>query len=140
MDDSDRDPSGLTHDDLPESIVARLRRADRSQAIVDPRTDRAVLDAARAQFAARHGRAAARRARWALPLGAAAAAVLAAWLVVGPFGGVRVPSSDDVDGSGTVDVLDVFALARASARGNVDPRVDELGARIVSLAATRSPR
>jgi hypothetical protein len=139
MDDSDRELNDLSHDDLPGAIVARLRRADGSQPIVDPRTDRAVLDEARSYFAARPQRAAARRARWALPLGAAAA-VLAGWLVVGPFGSMRVPSPDDVDGSGRVDVLDVLALARASAaRGDTaDPRVDELAARIVSLGAPRS--
>ena len=127
---------------MPDAIVARLRRADRSQAIVDPRTDRAVIDEAARYFAVRPRRTV-RRARWALPL-AAAASVLVAWLVVEPFGVVRGPSPDDVDGSGRVDVLDVFALARASAgRGDAaatEQRIEELAARIVSLSSTRSPR
>lgn len=121
-------------EDLPDSIAAHLERLDRASAIVDPRTDRAVVDEARRYFLAARPRRAARMPapRWALPL-AAAAALLVAVLVVQPFGSLRAP--DDVDGSGRVDILDAFALARAQAD---QKRIDALAARIVSLGPQRS--
>jgi hypothetical protein len=120
-------------EELPDALVARLRRADRSQAIVDPRTDRAVIDDARRYFfAARPLRVRKPAIRWALPL-AAAAALLVAVLVLRPFGLQR--SADDVDGSGRVDILDAFALARAQAD---QESVDALAERIVSLGVQRS--
>ena len=119
-------------EELPESLVAQLKRSERAQAIVDPRTDRAILDEARRYFFAARSRRIRRAAlRWALPL-AAAAALLVALLVVQPFGPPR--SADDIDGSGRVDILDAFALARSQADRE---RVDELAARIVSLSAQR---
>jgi hypothetical protein len=120
-------------EDLPDSLVARLKSAERAQAIVDPRTDRAILDEARRYFTVSRPRRAAKPAlRWALPL-AAAAALLVALLIVQPFGTKRSP--DDIDGSGRVDILDAFALARSQADRE---RVDALAARIVSLSAPRS--
>src|SRR5690349_9037236 len=108
-------------EDLPDSIATRLEPPDRTPAIVDPRTDRAILADARRHFlAARPRRASKPILRWALPL---AAAVLVAVLVLQPFGSFRVP--DDVDGSGRVDILDAFALARAQAD---QERVDALAA------------
>jgi hypothetical protein len=118
---------------LPDALVARLERADRFEAIVDPRTDRAVIDGARRYFLAARPRRARRPVmRWALPL-AAAAALLGAVLVLRPFGPQR--SADDVDGSGRVDILDAFALARSQAD---QQKVDALAARIVSLGEHRS--
>ncbi|HET7609166.1 MAG TPA: hypothetical protein VFL84_10855, partial [Gammaproteobacteria bacterium] len=81
-----------------------------------------------------------RRSRWAVPLGAAAAVLLAAVLmrplVFAP------PAADDVDGSGRVDVLDVLALARMRAAGGdasgiTDARIEELAYRIVALDSAR---
>jgi len=118
-------------EELPDLLVARLQRADRSQAI-DPRTDRVVIDDARRYFASRPRRARLAVMRWALPL-AAAAALLIAVLVLRPFGLQR--AADDVDGSGRVDILDAFALARSQAD---QESVDALAARIVSLGAQRS--
>jgi hypothetical protein len=126
----DREPQ---FEDLPESLVASLKRAERAQAIVDPGRDRAILDAARRYFvSARPGRLRTPALRWALPL-AAAAALLVALLFVQPFG--PKTSADDVDGSGHVDILDAFALARSQADRD---RVDALAARIVSLSPQRS--
>jgi hypothetical protein len=118
------------YEELPDSLVASLRRADRARAIVDPRTDRAILDRARRHFHVTRPRRMP-ALRWALPL-AAAAAVLVAILVVRPFGVQR--SADDVDGSGRVDILDAFALARSQADQD---RIDALAARVVSLSAQR---
>src|SRR5215831_16201835 len=94
----------LEFEDLPDSLVAHLKRSERAQAIVDPRTDRAILDGAQRYFVAARPRRAMKPAlRWALPL-AAAAALLVALFVVQPFGPKTSP--DDVDGSGHVDILD----------------------------------
>jgi hypothetical protein len=127
---------------LPAAIVARLERADRALGVVSPRTDEAVLAAARAQFAARPRHAAVRRSRWAVPFAAAAAAVVAAILVLRPFDVPRV--ADDVDGSGRVDILDAFALARLrAAQGDAavsQERIDMLAERVVALAPLERAR
>jgi hypothetical protein len=119
----DEDPQ---FDRLPDELVARLKELDRSRPIVDPRTDRAILDRARATFASRPERSA-RTRRWRAPLAAAAAIVLAVLLVqpMREFG----RDANDVDGSGRVDVLDAFALARA---GDYERSAD-LAAQIVAL-------
>ncbi|HJR70714.1 MAG TPA: hypothetical protein VKA43_11780 [Gammaproteobacteria bacterium] len=134
MDDRDQEL-----ETLPQALVSRLKASDRAQPIVDPRTDRAVLDAARAYFAQRPVAAARYRRRFAMPLGAAAAVLLAV-LVVRSFGPEPVALADDVDGSGRVDILDAFALARAArddASGVAAARIEELGYRVVALDTPR---
>lgn len=96
-------------EELPPEIVARLRAADRAEPIVDPATDRAVLHSAERYFYFRRARHTAARLKRLVPL-AAAAVVLLALLIVQPVHRLRHP--DDVDGSGRVDILDAFALAR----------------------------
>jgi hypothetical protein len=132
------DPTRETPESLPPAILARLRRLDRAQPIVDPRTDRAVLDAAQAHFRGRSARFA--RRRWAVPFAAAATLVLAA-ILLRPL--VLEAPRDDVDGSGRVDILDVLALARARAErgdaaGVTDAAIEELAYRIVALDSPRS--
>ena len=136
------EPTTEQPETLPPAIASRLRRLDRAEAILDPRTDGAVLEAARSYFAARPAAARARRARWAVPLGAAAAVLLAA-VLVRPIV-FHTSSADDVDGSGRVDVLDVLALARMRAAGGdasgiTDARIEELAYRIVALDSRRAP-
>ena len=136
------EPTTEQPETLPPAIASRLRRLDRAEAILDPRTDGAVLEAARSYFAARPAAARARRPRWAVPLGAAAAVLLAA-VLVRPIV-FHTPSADDVDGSGRVDVLDVLALARMRAAGGdasgiTDARIEELAYRIVALDSQRVP-
>jgi hypothetical protein len=123
-------------EDLPQAIVARLKRSERSVSVVTPRVDRVVVDAARAHFASR--RRAAPRRRFAV-LFAAAATILLAVLIVRPLDQLRVASSaDDVDGSGRVDILDAFALARSRAAGDAtaatEARIEMLAERVVSLS------
>jgi hypothetical protein len=125
-------------DELPEALVEQLRQRDQPFVMLTPATDRAILAAAREQFAGAASRAPVRR-RWTWPAAAAAAAVLVALIVARPFEQDRVElavMADDIDGSGQVDVLDVFALARAR---SADPaavseaRVEQLAERIVAL-------
>ena len=134
------DPTTEQSETLPPTIASRLRALDRAEAIVDPRTDRAVLEAARAYFAGRPAAARARRSRWAVPVGMAAAVLLAA-VLMRPLV-FQPPSADDVDGSGSVDVLDVLALARmraaaGDASGVTEARIEELAYRIVALDSAR---
>ena len=126
---------------LPDAIVERLRARERNVAFLTPRVDTAIERAAAEQFARRGADKRGRKthhARWALPA-AAAAALLAAIVVikldVEPLAPVL---ADDVDGSGRVDILDVFALARAHAGEGAaspaeQPDVARLAARIVAL-------
>ena len=136
------DPTTEQPEILPAAMISRLRALDRAEPIVDPRTDRAVLEAARTYFEGRPAAARARRSRWAVPLGAAAAVLLVA-VLMRPL--VFQPLADDVDGSGSVDVLDVLALARmraaaGDASGVTEARIEELAYRIVALdSARRAP-
>ncbi|HVJ29428.1 MAG TPA: hypothetical protein VNA66_03895 [Gammaproteobacteria bacterium] len=135
------DPTTEQPETLPSAIASRLRRLDHAEPIFDPRTDRAVVEAARSYFAGRPAAARARRPRWAVPLGAAAALLLAAVLVRPLF---HSSSADDVDGSGRVDVLDVLALARmrsagGAASGITEARIEELAYRIVALDSRSAP-
>lgn len=134
-------PDAETPEALPAAIRARLRDLDRAQPIVDPRTDRAVLDAAHAYFRARaRPRRSARNRRWIAPFAAAASLLLVAVLVWPFVTNMRTPLRDDVDGSGRVDILDVLALARERAAGGAgvtDASIDELAYRIVALDAPR---
>lgn len=157
------------HDRLPDAIVERLRARDRALSMLTPDVDRAVAEMARAQFASQNADAprqqpqrqssqppglpgarprqgaprlavAVRRRR--LSYAAAAAVALVAFFIVRPFdqnGLAPVPLANDIDGSGRVDILDAFALARtrASDPGSVsDERIDELLRQVVSLGAT----
>lgn len=134
------DPTTDQDETLPPAIAARLRALDAAQPIVDPRTDRAVLDAARAQFRMRAVRPA--RRRWAVPFAAAATLLLAAILLRPLLLDDAARARDDVDGSGRVDILDVLALARMRAEDNAtaavtDASVESLAYRIVALDAPR---
>jgi anti-sigma-K factor RskA len=126
------------YDQLPDAIVARLRARDRGLALLTPVVDRAVEAAAREQFAPRRSRTAAAHG-WRYAAAAAAAVALIAVFIAQPFApdeALRPRLADDVDGSGRVDVLDAFALARSRANdpGSVSQsRIDSLVARIVSL-------
>lgn len=136
-------PENDNFDDLPEALIERLRASERDPSQLTPAVDRAVLAAAETQFAPRRRRTAAGR-RWYYPAAAAAAVALVALFVARPFDNERpeaIRLADDVDGSGQVDILDAFALARAR---EADPgavnqaRIDELVRRIVTLGPSEA--
>ncbi|HMB72976.1 MAG TPA: hypothetical protein VKQ06_05355, partial [Gammaproteobacteria bacterium] len=123
-------------DQLPDAIAERLKARDRSVSMLTPAVDRAILDAAEAQFARPRARPA---GRWYVPAAAAAAVALVALFFVRPFDDSPIGAgrlADDVDGSGQVDILDAFSLARSRQAGSANvnqDRIDDLAARIVSL-------
>lgn len=126
-------------DQLPDAIVDRLRADERAVSLLTPAIDREIGERARALFAPRQSRPPARRWRAPAAVAAAAAVALVALFIARPFGVERMESvrlSDDIDGSGQVDILDAFALARAR-RDDPDAvsqqRIDALAERIVSL-------
>jgi hypothetical protein len=124
-------------DQLPDELVARLRARERRVASLTPTVDRAIAAAAEQQFAPRRQRPAVRR-RWQVPAAVAAAVALLALFIVSPYRSeLTGPElADDIDGSGQVDILDAFVLARARA-GDPDSisqeRIDRIMNRVVSL-------
>jgi hypothetical protein len=162
--------------ELPQALIDRLEKQDRSVAMLTPQVDRAIAAAAEEQFRVRGdgvsneltevntpipqtdhdelspagdavsvpGQLAhalsrgtnrsARRPHRSAPWGLAAAAAAAVVFIVVAL---REPGlAGDFDGSGSIDVLDAFALSRELEQ---DPRfaanetVDSLMARIVAL-------
>ena len=119
--------------ELPNDVVEEVKRLDKSVAVLTPAVDRHVAAAAAAHFAQRPDTARPMRSRWAV------AGTLAASLVVGVFL-LRVQSdldtdrlANDIDGSGVVDILDAFALARMNGTPASQAEIDALIMNVVSL-------
>ena len=117
--------SGEEDVDLPDELIQGLKRVDRAVAVVSPDADRRVAEAASAHFGQRPRRARAARLRWAMA-GSLAASLLVGvlfWRTQTPMEPIRVanvvPVPNDIDGSGAVDILDAFALARMAHEGSV---------------------
>ena len=122
--------------DLPGDIVEGLRRLDKSVAVLTPAVDRRVANAAAAHFEHRPDTVRPKKRRWAV------AGALAASLAVGVFL-VRTQTdmepamlANDIDGSGVVDILDAFALARMSDGAASQAQIDALIGDIVALNGT----
>ncbi len=133
------DPQRQEFDQLPPTIAERLSRADWSVSMVTPTADRAILEQADAHFSSRSEQLT-RWRYWAVPSAVAATVVLALLLVqpTGIFQRDPAANADDIDGSGQVDILDVFALAQLQADnvGQVTQEdIDMLAARIVSVTS-----
>jgi hypothetical protein len=124
--------------ELPRAVIDALSDLDGKVSVLTPAVDRTIRESAEAHFCRRPERAAPRWKRWAFP-GAIAASLLAGLLLIQIQLAVQSPlAADDVDGSGTVDILDAFALARRPGFDSDVARqqeVDALAMRIVSIDA-----
>ncbi len=130
--------------DLPEELIQGLSRIDKAVAVMPPEADRRIVEAAREHFRDRPRRRRPAGLRWAMA-GSLAASLLVGvllWRTQAPMGPADLQVAtvagmpDDIDGSGTVDILDAFALAR-TARGEQAPaartRIDALAMSVVAL-------
>ena len=137
-------PSAEEEIDLPEELIRELAHLDRSVAVMSPEADRRIAEAASEHFGTRPRRARPAGFRWAMA-GSLAASLLVGvllWRTYTPMepAGLRVATvariPDDIDGSGAVDILDAFALARM-ARADQAPaaqaKVDALAMSVVAL-------
>jgi len=111
--------------DLPDELIEGLERIDKAVAVMSPEADRRIAEAAKAHFAQRPRRARTGGFRWAMA-GSLAASILVGvlfWRAQTPMEPIRVASvgrvPNDIDGSGAVDILDAFALARMAREGRV---------------------
>lgn len=119
--------------ELPDDVVEGLKRLDKSVAVLTPAVDRRVTDAAAAHFAERPDRRRPARRRWALAGSLAASLVVGVFLVRMQTGMEPAMLANDFDGSGAVDILDAFALARMDEERVAQAQIDALIADIVAL-------
>ena len=120
--------------ELPNELVEGLKRVDTSIAVLTPAVDRRVSEAAAAHFGKRPQGATQPTPRWAL------VGTLAASLMIGLFL-VRMQNdveqsllANDFDGSGVVDILDAFALARMNSDLG-EATQDEIDALVMQIVA-----
>lgn len=119
---------------LPKALTKHLKGDDSVVAFIPRRVDDAVLAEAADSF---KDRSQPEKKRRLLPFAAAATVLLA--IIAGQTffaPNTDVMLSDDIDGSGEVDVLDAFALARLQKTDDsiTEHRIEALLARIVSLS------
>ena len=117
--------------ELPTELVDALKSVDHAPAVVTRVVDRTLADAASAQFAGRGSPGAWRRSgRWAA---LAASIAVAAVLAVRWDGWARPDEAvyADVDGSGTIDIADVLALARTGSASADE--LDAFARRVVAV-------
>jgi hypothetical protein len=103
-------------ENIPEAIEQRLRQiVGRTAVLVPPAVDRAILSHAQQRFSEiRRRRARTHRAWWI----SAAAAIAALGLLASALITSTRYERADIDRSGSVDILDAFALARRIQEGN----------------------
>ena len=118
---------------LDDGLIRALRAADEAPPVITARVDRALIDMSARHFASRRS-SWKRHGGWALAASVALVAVLAVQMIP--------PASDDgemlcadVNGSGAIDIADVFALARAEQPGVTQADLDAFAMRVVSLDA-----
>lgn len=119
--------------ELPNDVVEGLKRLDKSMALLTPAVDRRVADAAAAHFAERPDRRRPTRRRWAVAGTLAASLVVGVFLVRTQTGMEPAMLANDFDGSGAVDILDAFALARMNDTAASQAQIDVLIRDIVTL-------
>ena len=122
--------------ELPRDVVERLERLDRSVSMLTPAVDRQLREAAAAHFAERPASVRTTPRRWALLGTLAASLVAGAFLVRLQTGMDATMLANDIDGSGVVDILDAFALARMDDAPGSQAEIDALIRDIVALDGT----
>ncbi len=122
--------------ELPRDLVERLERLDRSVSMLTPAVDRQVREAAAVHFAERPDSARPVSRRWAVLGTLAASLVAGAFLVRMQTGMEATLLANDIDGSGVVDILDAFALARMDGAPGSQAEIDALIGDIVALDGT----
>ena len=121
------------NDELEESLIRALKTADRAPAVITAGVDRTLADMATNHFGSRRP-AWKRTGGWALAASVALVAVLAVQMI-GPTSTDGDTPYADVNGSGRIDIADVFALARAERPGITQADLDAFAMRVVSLDA-----
>ena len=122
--------------ELPGDVVEGLRRLDTSVAVLTPAVDRRVAEAAAAHFADRADAAYPKRRRWMVTGTLAASLTVGVFLVRTQTGMEPAMLANDIDGSGVVDILDAFALARMHETAASQAHIDALIGDIVALNGT----
>lgn len=106
---------------LPDELAQRLSAMHDGHLFVPPDTDRAVLERAREHFGVKPDTNRRLWLRFAAPLAAAAMIALGVWTVWPNAGQPGQFVQGDADRSGTVDILDAFAMARVIDAGQPAP-------------------
>jgi hypothetical protein len=127
------EPNSNSDQDLPNALVEDLRQLAEPVTAVAPERDQQILAAA-GQILADQTKSRQRTGRW-WPIAAAAAvaAVIGIGLFMPPVSSPIDPISTataarpDLDGNGTIDILDAFALARELEAGRNVSRLDVNG-------------
>ncbi len=122
--------------ELPGDIVERLERLDKSVSVLTPAVDRQVREAAAVHFVQRPDRVRSTSRRWAVVGTLAASLVAGVFLVPMQTGMEATMLANDIDGSGVVDILDAFALARTDRAPGSQAEIDALIRDIVALNGT----
>ncbi len=125
---SDQDAN---NEELDANLIRALKAADRAPAVITASVDRTLADLATTYFGARRP-AWKRHGGWALAASVALVAVLAVQMIE-PTRQEADMQYADVNGSGGVDIADVFALARAAPTGLTQADLDAFAMRVVSL-------
>ena len=122
--------------DLPGDVVQGLRRLDKSVAMLTPAVDRRVAEAAATHFEDRPHTVRSKKRRWAVTGALAASLAIGVFLVRTQTDMESAMLANDIDGSGVVDILDAFALARMSDGAASQAQIDALIGDIVALNGT----
>lgn len=126
--------------ELPGDLVREMQRLDRSLVVLTPSVDRRVAAAAAAHFRHRRERARPSMMRWAISGALAASLVIGVFVLRVQTGVERQFQANDLDGSGVVDILDAFALARMNQASPAESQaeIDALIREIVALNGSGS--
>ena len=122
------------NEELPAALVDALKAGDRTPPMITAGIDRAVTAMARSHFRDRQP-SWRRRGSWAALAASVGLIAVVASQVGGPLLRDRADPYGDVDGSGRIDIADVFALARSEQATVTQADLDAFAMRVVSLKA-----